>query len=194
MSQGTHWDIAACDVAPQPWRNGGGQTRELLTWPAGTDWQVRISRADIESDGPFSAFPGIQRWFCVLEGAGITLDFGGARTTLRCGDAPLDFDGALAPMCTLLEGPTQDLNLMLRNGRGCMQAVTVGKPWSTLFTFRGLYTREAGIWSNGVLHRPLAAHSLLWNDEGNTSPWTFRSDTFTAMTPAWWLGFTPENT
>jgi environmental stress-induced protein Ves len=191
MSQDAHLDINAEGVPPQPWRNGGGQTRELLTWPSGADWQVRISRADIESGGPFSAFPGVHRWFCVLEGAGVTLDFGGARTSLRCGDDPIDFDGALAPLCTLLEGPTQDLNLMLRNGRGCMQSATVGKPWPALFTFRGLYTREAGMWSNGIQSRPLAAHTLVWSHGDNNFLWTFMPDTSTALTPAWWLGFTP---
>ena len=39
--------IDAASVAPQAWRNGGGQTRELIAWPAGADWRVRISRADI---------------------------------------------------------------------------------------------------------------------------------------------------
>ena len=51
------------------WRNGGGRTRELLAWPDAADWKVRVSVADVESDGPFSAFPGVQRWFAVLEGA-----------------------------------------------------------------------------------------------------------------------------
>jgi environmental stress-induced protein Ves len=41
-----------------PWKNGGGVTRELLAWPGGGDWQVRISVAEIEADGPFSSFPG----------------------------------------------------------------------------------------------------------------------------------------
>ena len=35
------------DVAPVPWRNGGGLTRELLAWPAAQDWAIRISVADI---------------------------------------------------------------------------------------------------------------------------------------------------
>lgn len=63
--------LLAKDCPAMPWRNGGGQTRELLTWPAGSapdQWQLRISRADIDYDGPFSAFPGVQRWFAVLKG------------------------------------------------------------------------------------------------------------------------------
>ena len=44
-------------MLPQPWRNGGGRTRELLVWPAGdglggtTDWQLRVSVADITKNG-----------------------------------------------------------------------------------------------------------------------------------------------
>ena len=51
--------ITADDVAPTPWRNGGGRTRELLAWPHVADWKVRVSIADIDRDGPFSAFPGV---------------------------------------------------------------------------------------------------------------------------------------
>src|SRR5580704_13922635 len=40
--------IQADAVEAQPWRNGGGLTRELLRRPAGaTDWQLRISLADV---------------------------------------------------------------------------------------------------------------------------------------------------
>ncbi|MDP3170391.1 MAG: HutD family protein, partial [Polaromonas sp.] len=42
------------DVAPTPWRNGGGVTRELIAWPTPQDWDWRISVAEIEKDGPFS--------------------------------------------------------------------------------------------------------------------------------------------
>ncbi|MEO8526020.1 MAG: HutD family protein [Caldimonas sp.] len=49
------------DTAAQPWRNGGGVTRELLAWPGVGDWCVRVSIADIEADGPFSTFSGVQR-------------------------------------------------------------------------------------------------------------------------------------
>ena len=53
--------VEVARVTAQAWRNGGGVTRELLTWPAAQAWALRISVADIERDGPFSAFPGIER-------------------------------------------------------------------------------------------------------------------------------------
>ena len=99
--------VDAESVAPRAWRNGGGRTRELLAWPAAGDWCLRISRADIESDGPFSAFPRVERWFAVLSGAGVVLTFADGERELAPGAAPLRFDGAVAPVCRLLDGPTR---------------------------------------------------------------------------------------
>jgi environmental stress-induced protein Ves len=186
--------IHAEDCTPQPWRNGGGQTRELLVWPPRGEWQLRISRADIAADGPFSAFPGVQRWFAVLEGAGVELALP-VPQTLRAGDAPLAFDGAAAPGCRLLKGPTQDLNLMVRQGQGYMQAAIVGQAWHSLLAMRGLYSTGAGTWSDGARHVQISAHTLLWDESPNTAPWTFTPDTCTEPThgaPAYWLGFTPH--
>jgi len=192
--------VCADDMPPLPWRNGGGQTRELLAWPPGADWQVRISRADIAADGPFSAFPDVQRWFVVLEGAGVALGFADGQRLLHQGDTPFEFDGAAAPQCTLLDGPTQDLNLMVRKGQGCMQAVTAGKSWTTAHavsrtnahTARGLYTSAVGGWSNGAQSLTLAAHTLLWNHGDNAELWTFTPETRTRLIQAWWIAFTPD--
>ncbi|MBK9574118.1 MAG: HutD family protein [Rhodoferax sp.] len=115
--------IAVDDVVPQAWRNGGGQTRELLAWPNAADWTLRISLADVEADGPFSPFPGVQRWFAVVQGAGVRLQFADATRVIGLADEPLCFDGALAPGCAMLQGPTRDLNLMLRGPAGHMRRV-----------------------------------------------------------------------
>ena len=106
-------------ATPAPWKNGGGVTRELLCLPHGSkdDWTLRISVADIEADGPFSPFPGITRWFAVLDGAGVRLRFADRTLDVRRGEAPLRFDGAQAPGCALLDGPTRDLNVMVRTDR-----------------------------------------------------------------------------
>ena len=192
-------------VAPQPWRNGGGQTRELMTWPADTDWQIRVSRADIDADGPFSAFKGVDRWFTVLEGEGVSLHFSGeqaADVTLKTTDAPLHFDGASTPGCTLLNGPTQDLNLMTRSGRSTMQTARATEAWRPAYTVSALYTACDGVWrasladaSNGVEAAPvsisLPAQSLLWCvAEKAAAIWTFTPGTVGAR--AWWLGYTPD--
>ena len=110
--------VHASTAAPAPWKNGGGSTRELLRLPAGgDDWTLRISVADIAADGPFSPFPGVTRWFAVLEGAGVRLAFADRTLNVARGDAPLRFDGADAPGCALLDGPTRDLNVMVRHDR-----------------------------------------------------------------------------
>jgi len=111
--------LSTSSAAPVPWKNGGGVTRELLRLPAdgGDDWTLRISVADIAADGPFSPFPGVTRWFAVLEGDGVRLAFPERTLNIGRGDAPLRFDGADAPGCTLLGGPTRDLNVMVRHAR-----------------------------------------------------------------------------
>ena len=109
------WHLSAlADVAATPWRNGGGITRELAVWPPQGDWQWRISVAEVAVSGPFSRFEGVERWFAVLSGAGVRLDIAGHAYTLDDNSAPLQFDGGSDTQCTLLGGPTQDFNLMVR--------------------------------------------------------------------------------
>ena len=111
--------VQTSSATPVPWKNGGGVTRELLRLPAdgGDDWTLRISVADIAADGPFSPFPGITRWFAVLEGDGVRLKFADRALNVRAGESPLRFDGADGPDCTLLAGRTRDLNVMVRHAR-----------------------------------------------------------------------------
>ena len=117
------WNVVhLADVAATPWRNGGGVTRELVAWPPEGEWLWRMSVAEVEASGPFSRFEGVQRWFAVLSGAGVTLDIDGERHTQTADSAPLAFDGAATTGCQLLNGPTQDLNLMVR-GAGVRAAV-----------------------------------------------------------------------
>ena len=109
--------VRFADVKPQPWKNGGGVTRELLAWPTPDDWLVRISVADIEKDGPFSAFPGIKRTITVLSGAGIWLH-APLDIELRPKDPPFTFSGDVAPHCELVRGATRDLNAMFNEKAG----------------------------------------------------------------------------
>lgn len=110
------------DIPPTAWRNGGGQTRELLAWPTPADWCWRISVAEVVSAGPFSCFAGVRRWLAILAGDGVRLAFAHGVVELSPASAPLAFDGADAVHCSLRDGPVRDLNLMLR-GPGCMQRV-----------------------------------------------------------------------
>jgi environmental stress-induced protein Ves len=111
-------------VAPTAWRNGGGMTRELVVFPVREHWHWRMSVARIEQDGPFSSFEGIERWFAVISGGGVRLIVGETIHALTPDSPPLSFDGGVATRCELVDGSTQDFNLMVREGRGRMERVT----------------------------------------------------------------------
>lgn len=184
--------VPLAEVRPQPWRNGGGETQELLTWPVGPEWLVRISVARIERDGPFSAFPGVDRWFVVLDGAGVTLHTPAALHTLRPGSEPFTFDGAWAPGCELLQGPTQDLNLMVRRdgGRGAMHIVAAGSPWVSTAGFRAVFvSHPSTLRTDDGIAVSLAAGTLAWSDDSAGQHWTLTDVDSPACTPqgAWWM-------
>ena len=129
-----------------PWRNGGGRTRELLAWPSAQDWQVRVSVAELEAVGPFSAYAGIDRCFAVLAGAGVVLSLPLGEVRLHAGDPALAFPGEAAPLCRLVGGPTRDLNLMTRrrDGRGSMRRA----PTSGAARWRGLFADDTLWWTD----------------------------------------------
>jgi|SRR6185437_12018836 len=102
-----------------PWKNGGGLTREILKVPSDApmfDW--RLSLASIEIPGPFSTFDGYQRTLVLVRGAGVQLDFGAnGQVSLRAPGQTAVFDGAWSTSCTLIDGPSTDLNLMVAKAR-----------------------------------------------------------------------------
>lgn len=179
--------IRLADVAPEPWRNGGGSTRVLLAWPDAAHWRLRVSVAEIAADGPFSPFPGVERWFAVIAGAGVRLALPDGPAVLQAGDAPRRFDGEAAPGCTLLDGPTQDLNLMAHRDAG-QPGMALAHPGGELgagCTWRGLYVADAATLEtggpNGIVE-PLGAGTLLWTESADDAPWTLRQGR-----RAWWL-------
>lgn len=109
----------------EPWANGLGQTAVILREPDDGTWRVRISIAQVESDGPFSELVDTQRLLVPLDGA-MELRFPEGRTQRANRFGVLRFDGSPAPHGVLPEGPTRDFNLMLRNGaRGDLFARTL---------------------------------------------------------------------
>lgn len=108
--------LRAADRVATPWKNGGGVTREIAAWPPGAgldafDW--RISLADVAADGPFSAFPGVDRVLTVIAGDGLVLEIEGRPVRLEP-SAPLAFPGEAAVAARLTAGPIRDLNVMVR--------------------------------------------------------------------------------
>lgn len=108
-----------------PWKNGGGVTREVASGviqaPSasvesvdGFDW--RVSVADVDAQGPFSSFPGIDRVITLVEGEGMVLTVDGTRQPVAP-LAPFSFSGDAATDCKLTAGAVRDVNAMTRRGR-----------------------------------------------------------------------------
>ncbi len=120
--------LPACDRIAQPWKNGGGVTREVAVMPEGAgldtfDWRVSI--ADVAAAGPFSRFEGIDRTLAVLQGR-MRLTFPERVLELDSASAPLAFPGEAPCEGEPLGGVVTDLNLMTRRGkiRGRMEHVS----------------------------------------------------------------------
>ncbi len=181
--------ILTDDVAPQAWRNGGGFTRELFAWPRADVWRVRVSVADIDADGPFSPFPGVERWFAVVQGDGVELTVAGTTHRLTTASAPLRFGGDEPASCRLVQGPTRDLNLMLRGVRGGVFRAEAGQPWRPRASQCGLFTTAEGRCVGDAEHR-VAAGGLLWFDVAPASLVFLPAHEGDAA--AWWLAATPQ--
>jgi hypothetical protein len=110
--------LRASDYRRVRWKNDGGWTTEIAREPAGAsdDFLWRISIADIESDGPFSTFPGVVRDLLLLSGNGIELDIDEA-SPLRLTERfqRVRFGGEARVDCRLVAGPTRDFNVMARD-------------------------------------------------------------------------------
>lgn len=105
--------IPANEYRRERWRNGLGWTREIHA--AGDPWQWRLSIAEIDQDAPFSSFPGVDRELVLLSGNGMRLRFDdGESTLLEPPHGRLRFAGERAVTGELVDGPTQDFNLMWR--------------------------------------------------------------------------------
>jgi environmental stress-induced protein Ves len=115
---GVSWVIPANEYRRERWRNGLGWTREIHAQAATGkpgDWAWRLSIAEIEHDAPFSAFPGVERELVLLSGNGLRLRFvDGEVRELHPPHDKLRFAGERAVTGELLDGPTQDFNLMWR--------------------------------------------------------------------------------
>ncbi|MBG6181441.1 HutD/Ves family protein [Arthrobacter sp. CAN_A1] len=103
-----------------PWKNGGGYTTELVIRPDGDaptpgtcpfDW--RLSIATVDSDGGFSAFPGVDRSLMALSPQGLGLVDNGTPVELRQHEVHR-FAGENEVAAVGVTAPTLDLNLMTR--------------------------------------------------------------------------------
>ena len=100
----------------QRWKNGGGVTHEIARQDHEDRLLWRLSIAEVATDGPFSAFPGLSRILTVIEGAGLVLHAPG-ETLMALPMQPLAFSGDLAIDGRLIDGPLRDFNLIFDGAR-----------------------------------------------------------------------------
>ena len=99
-----------------PWKNGGGETIEIIAFPVQAsieDFLWRISMASVATDGPFSTFANVDRTLCVLTGQSIRLKVGSEPSLLlTSASEPFRFPADVATYSALPDGPITDLNIM----------------------------------------------------------------------------------
>ncbi len=158
------FDVA--DIAPTPWKNGGGSTREIACWPPGTgieafDWRVSI--AAIAASGPFSRFGGVDRVITLLDGDGVHLRGEGVDHRLAAPLAPFAFSGDVAIDCTLLGGASSDFNVMTRRGRMRAEVRVLRSSSAWPDAPQGLLLAVRGPWRVGA-ERLSVGQGLWWAD------------------------------
>lgn len=157
-------------LAATPWKNGGGNTREIACWPTGADMDHfgwRVSVATIASAGPFSIFAGVHRQMLLLSGGGVQLHSESAGWQHRLDQhwQPFVFSGDDLVECELLGEASTDFNLMLRASawRGDLQVVhsarrLVGSPAGLCMALQGTWDWVAP----GAPARRLVAGQGVW--------------------------------
>ncbi|WP_434927531.1 HutD/Ves family protein [Shewanella sp. HL-SH2] len=113
-----------------PWKNGLGSTFQRYIWPLDADldnFDVRISMARVQTNGPFSIFKGIDRHLSLLEGNGLRLTFTDNSATnkpsasrpaidLSQTSRPYAFKGEWSIHSELIGSQVLDFNVMVRRG------------------------------------------------------------------------------
>jgi environmental stress-induced protein Ves len=112
--------IRFAELRSEPWRNGGGVSRELASHPKAASaqdnaWDWRVSIADVTKAGDFSAFPGMERVLTVVDGELLLLTVDGAEHPLEK-YRPFRFSGDAAAHGALPTGDIRDLNVITRAG------------------------------------------------------------------------------
>lgn len=103
-----------CDVPSVRWKNGGGSTKEIATFPSHAglnDFVWRVSVAEISQPSAYSIFPGIDRTQVLISGAGLRLRNQTGLNEHLLAFEPFSFAGEL-DLFSEPEGVCQMLNVM----------------------------------------------------------------------------------
>ncbi|MTD26703.1 HutD/Ves family protein [Erwinia sorbitola] len=130
------------------WRNGGGETREIVSYPPGlADFEWRISIATIAADGDFSLFPGIDRIITLLSGEVALYRHGNLYHQLGL-HQPFAFAGEDAISARLAAQTSTDFNIMARRDIYQPEAGITTAPFSPVATAAGVVYVLAGHWQH----------------------------------------------
>jgi environmental stress-induced protein Ves len=159
------------DLPAMPWKNGGGVTREIVCQPLGasmSDFDWRVSIAQIASDGPFSIFPGIDRVITLLNGGGVHLQSKDAQVDHRL-DTPLvpfAFVGESSVHARLLAGNCHDFNVMTRRAVCSASLQVIRSACDLPVASHGLLMAVEGSWQlqSNVEETLMSQHGLWWAD------------------------------
>lgn len=133
--------LRSTERVPQPWKNGGGSTTDIVIEPEGStisgfDWRVSI--ATIDADSEFSRYPGVFRALVPLTDRGLTLRTSTGEHHVNqfeiitfAGEDPVETVGVTTR--------SRDLNLMVRRDAG------VGTIIVQRLVGRGSYSADDGV-------------------------------------------------
>ncbi len=143
------------------------------------DWRVSI--ATIASDGPFSAFEGVDRFITLLRGGGVHLasDDGTLDHRLDTPLRPFAFPGEARVHGRLLAGACEDFNVMTRRA-ACHAGVRVLHEAGEASASQGLLLATQGVWSaqaEGHAPHALPVGLGLWWDSGTPVRWRLQPRT-----------------
>jgi environmental stress-induced protein Ves len=139
-----------------PWRNGGGRTAEIHVEGDAAAPNSRLSLAIIEKDGPFSAWPGVDRTLVWLDGGRLELDINGERRCLERLGERTEFTGENSVDARVVQRTTV-LNLMVRRASGWRQ-VAASDPAATIWIVHAIHPASLGVGDRQV---DLPAHATL---------------------------------
>lgn len=113
--------IKFLEIPATSWKNGLGLTWEIAADRSGCsnqEFRWRLSRARITETCSFSAYPGVRRWLALAAGSALELKIDSLPSS-RLGHVGeiLAFDGGATVEATPVDGPVEDLNLMLADSR-----------------------------------------------------------------------------
>lgn len=160
-------------VAPRPWDNRAGATRELLAWPLPAAWTLQVAVTEIRDDTSLQAHPGTERHFVVLGGEGVEMSFRRQVRKLRPSHGLLHFDGGQPPQCRLLFGEVRGLDVIHRHGSPALVARAWPRvAWALRSPLRALFAAtEVELHGAGAAPVVLPPMSLAWALDAGDAPW-----------------------